>query len=175
MHFTYHRKLLNPRTKMHTPVNWTTDAKSESKASISWGSMGARANGLRLWQADVAVAIVIALIFQKRFQFKGSWGSCDGWGTRTLSDFFEALMGWRKSISAIISVPGYIFVPNCSSVWRRVLSSFISILGQYKWDSGLAENFPCRRCQICQLHGRVHSHLWLATWERGSKQQGRDG
>jgi len=65
----YQKKLLKPSTKIQTPVNCTTPARSDLKDCISWGNIGARANGPIPWQNEVPVAIAIALIFQNRFQF----------------------------------------------------------------------------------------------------------
>ena len=160
---------------MHMPVNWTTDDKSESNASISWGNIGARDNGLRLWLNDVAVAMVIALIFQKRSQFKGSWGSCDGWGTRTRLDLVGDFMGWLKSISAIISVPGYIFVPNCSSAWCCVSSWFTSILARYKMVFR-ADEKPLFSMLSILLTPRSDSSSFMTLYDReGGQRQGRNG
>lgn len=65
----HQKKLLKPRTRMHTPVNCTTDAKSLSNASMRLGNMGARARGPKPWIKETAVARAMVLNFQYRFQF----------------------------------------------------------------------------------------------------------
>lgn len=66
---TYQIKLLNPSTRIAIPENWTTAFKLESKASISCGNMGARANGPIPWTKVAAVAHVRVENFQKVLQF----------------------------------------------------------------------------------------------------------
>ena len=71
---------------MATPVNCTTSVKFESNALINSGNIGAMHNGPSAWLNVTAVEQTMVDIFQKRLQFNGSRGSCDGWGTRMWSD-----------------------------------------------------------------------------------------
>lgn len=68
---------------MHTPVNCTAPAKSVSKAAMSAGNMGARANGPKPCVNVAIVAAVMQEIFHPVLQFNGSLGSSLGCGTRT--------------------------------------------------------------------------------------------
>lgn len=69
---THQMKLLNPNTKIATPVNCTTSVKFDSNSTISSGNMGANASGPIPWMNVTAVAQVMVENFQKRFQFSGS-------------------------------------------------------------------------------------------------------
>lgn len=79
------RKLLNPKTKMLTPVNCTTSAKLLSYFLINAGNMGASDNGPMAWANETHVAQKMAENFHQGLQLRGSAGSSDGCGTRTLS------------------------------------------------------------------------------------------
>jgi hypothetical protein len=68
-HCGYQMKLLNPRTKIQTPVNWTTELRSLLNASISCGNIGARASGPIPCMKLTAVARNMELNFHCRFQF----------------------------------------------------------------------------------------------------------
>lgn len=76
-------KLLKPSTKIATPVNLTTDARSESNAWIKSGNIGASARGPKPCVNVTLVEAVMQQTFQNFDQFKGSCGSAEGWGTRT--------------------------------------------------------------------------------------------
>ena len=66
---TYHMKLLKPKTKIHTPVNWTAPARSVSNASMSCGNMGAKARGPKPWVKDRKETEVIDKNFHVVVQF----------------------------------------------------------------------------------------------------------
>ena len=66
---TYQMKLLNPETRIHTPVKCTTLARSELNASMSCGNIGANDSGPVPWLKETAVAQVKVDTFQKVFQF----------------------------------------------------------------------------------------------------------
>lgn len=69
---TYQIKLLNPSTKIHTPVNCTASAKLQLKLSIKAGNIGARDNGPKpCVNVTIAVAVMQAA-FQGMLQFNGS-------------------------------------------------------------------------------------------------------
>ena len=146
---SYHIKLLNPRTRIAIPVNWITSVKFESNASINWGNMGAKAKGPIAWAKDTAVAHVKVENFQNVLQFyedslslavqrldwrfdnldirtNGSWGSLDGWGTSTRSDFADDLTKWCVPTSVMTSVPGTIWTLSSCSSWCRVWDQKIS-------------------------------------------------
>ena len=76
-------KLLNPKTKIQTPVNCTASPSVQRNSSMSAGNIGARASGPKPW-LNVAIAVeLMQAIFQEVAQFKGSFGSSLGCGTRT--------------------------------------------------------------------------------------------
>ena len=62
-------KLLKPKTRMATPVNWTTSVRLEWKALISSGNMGASASGVIDCVHETAVAAVRHENFQNGLQF----------------------------------------------------------------------------------------------------------
>ena len=62
-------KLLNPKTRIVTPVNWTTPAKSEWKSAINWGKIGAIANGPKVWANVTNVTDAMAESFHIGLQF----------------------------------------------------------------------------------------------------------
>ena len=76
-------KLLKPRTRIATPVNFTTLARSESNAAMRSGNMGARARGPMPCVKVTLVEAMIQQAFQNGDQFSGSCGSADGCGTKT--------------------------------------------------------------------------------------------
>lgn len=63
------KKLLNPRIKMHTPVNCTTEARSELKAPIRSPNIGASAKGPMPMMNMFDIAIKMVVNFQYLFQF----------------------------------------------------------------------------------------------------------
>ena len=66
---TYHRKLLKPKTRMVTPVNCTTLAKSLSNSSTSSRNIGAMAKGPKPCTNVTRVADAVVEAFQKVLQF----------------------------------------------------------------------------------------------------------
>ena len=62
-------KLLNPKTRIETPVNCTTLGKSDLNSWASIGNMGAMASGPKPWAKVVKVADAVVVAFQKESQF----------------------------------------------------------------------------------------------------------
>lgn len=118
-------KLLNPRTRIQTPVNWTAPARSVWNVSMSAGNMGARARGPKPCVNVTMAAELMQAIFQPILQLRGSFGSSLGWGTRTSR--CAPLTKWWLPTSAMISVPGRISVwSSDSSCWRSCHLSILS-------------------------------------------------
>ena len=69
MMYTYHIKLLKPRTKIATPVNLTTAAKSASNASMRLGNIGANASGPKPCMKVTLVDAVMQRPFHNGLQF----------------------------------------------------------------------------------------------------------
>lgn len=65
-------KLLNPRTKMATPVNLTTSVKLESKETMRSPNMGANASGPKPWTKLTLVDAAMASVFHLVDQFLSS-------------------------------------------------------------------------------------------------------
>jgi hypothetical protein len=81
---THQKKLLNPSTKIHTPVNCTASAKLQLNASINAGNAGANANGPNPCVNVTMLALTIHAIFHGVLQLSGSSGASVGCGTRTV-------------------------------------------------------------------------------------------
>lgn len=62
-------KLLNPKTRMETPVNYTTLGKFELNSCASMGNVGAIAKGPKPWAKEKKVAEAVVMNFQNGFQF----------------------------------------------------------------------------------------------------------
>lgn len=62
-------KLLKPRTRIETPVNYTTLGISDSNSFANIGNMGAIASGLKPWAKETRVADTVVEVFQNAFQF----------------------------------------------------------------------------------------------------------
>jgi hypothetical protein len=71
-------KLLNPNTRIQTPVNCTASSKLQSKLAISAGNMGASASGPKPWVNVTIAAAVMHAPFQVLLQLSGSFGLSDG-------------------------------------------------------------------------------------------------
>lgn len=115
-------KLLKPRTRIATPVNFTTSARPESNAAIKSGNMGARAKGPKPCVKVTLVEATMQQAFQNGDQFRGSCGSADGCGTRTPEPL---LTKWWEPTSAMISVPGKISVWSSFSSWWSSLLTLV--------------------------------------------------
>lgn len=66
---THQRKLLKPSTRIQTPTNCTTPARSVSNVSISCGNIGGSASGPKPCAKLTSVTIVMADAFQNGLQF----------------------------------------------------------------------------------------------------------
>jgi len=65
----YQMKLLKPRTRIETPVNYTTLGISDSNSFANIGNMGAIASGPKPWAKETRVAETVVEVFQNAFQF----------------------------------------------------------------------------------------------------------
>jgi hypothetical protein len=81
---THQTKLLNPNTKIHTPVNCTASAKLQLNASINAGNAGANAKGPNPCVNVTMLALTIHASFHGVLQLSGSSGASEGCGTRTV-------------------------------------------------------------------------------------------
>jgi hypothetical protein len=101
----YQKKLLNPKTKMQTPVNLTTAARSASKDSISCGNMGARASGPSPWLKLTTVAMDITTSFRILLQFctsiRVSWVTGRRRGQGGTYEGIMRVIGWLRNEDAI--------------------------------------------------------------------------
>lgn len=99
--------------------------------------MGARESGPHPCMNVVKLAATIALVFHFTDQFSGSWGSSEGWGTRTCCALPALLTKWCCPTSVMTSVPGRISTWSSSSIWWSSCRSHLVIALYYLWKAYL--------------------------------------